>query len=163
MRLSYLGPASIVSGLVLLGCSGSEGDADRIDVYPVSGKVTLGSAPVAGATVTYSPKGSYPAAFGISDAGGNYKLTTYEDGDGAAAGEYTVLVTKAAPAAASPSAGGHDAYVAGGAAASHGARGGANAAPGSLLPQKYMSAETSDLAVTVKTGGDNVIDLKLNP
>ncbi len=156
--------AICLTGLSLAGCSAADGGGDQIDVHPVTGQVTFNGAPVAGATVTFSPKQDQPAAFAKTDTKGQYSLTTYESGDGAAAGDYVALVTKdvAAPAAAAPSgnhAQGYDQQRR--TSGAHGAAA-ARAGSGSALPDKYGKMDQSPFTATVKEG-DNIFDLKMTP
>jgi hypothetical protein len=90
-----LGPALLaVAALALLivGCSG------RRSVYPVSGQVFVGKdkKPAAGAMVTFHPVASDGGPIykpnGYVDDHGRFTLTTYDSGDGAPAGEYTVTL-----------------------------------------------------------------------
>ena len=86
-------------------------------------------------------------------------MTTYEPGDGAAAGDYTVLVTKGTAITAAE--GGHDpenpeAYGPGG-------HGGAQAASDSGLPEKYSRADLSPLTATVNAGENPPMELELQP
>jgi len=150
----------LLLAVALAGCSGAEGDADRVEVYPVTGKVTFNGAPVADATVSFSPKGEYPAASGRTDSEGVYSLTTYETEDGAAAGDYAVLVIKDTPAAAAAPSGGHAAYSSGGPAASHG---GKSQKAAGALPEQYRTADRTPLQVTVKADGENEHNLTLEP
>lgn len=152
----------LVVGLLLTGC-GSGGD--KVQTNKVKGKVTYNGSPVAGATVTFSPqeKGT-PAALGITDAQGVYTLTTYDSGDGAAAGLYKVLVYKVsqaeAPASNAPA---HDPTGAGGPSAppAHsGSKAGQKKASGSLLPEKYAKVDTTPINKNV-VGGDNEINIEL--
>jgi hypothetical protein len=67
--------------------------------FPVSGRVTAGGRPVAGASVTlhtYNPETEKFAATaeGRTDEMGRFQLTTYAKFDGVPAGEYAVTVTK---------------------------------------------------------------------
>ncbi|MBN9118690.1 MAG: metallophosphoesterase [Planctomycetes bacterium] len=78
----------------------------RKPTFPVSGRVTVGGAPLVGATVTLhafnTDTEKYSAvADGKTDATGRFEVTTYTKFDGAPAGEYAVTVTKtdAVPAA----------------------------------------------------------------
>lgn len=89
--MRYSGIALLV--LSICGCSGSGGEQT---VYKVSGTVTFGGAPVAKATVMFSPLEKQPVATGITDSKGVYQLTTYDSYDGAAAGKYDVLIAKVA-------------------------------------------------------------------
>jgi hypothetical protein len=77
--------------LAYCGCSG------RKPVYPVAGRVVdAGGKPVPGATVIFCPienlfdNANKPA--GWADDEGNFSLTTYDQEDGAPAGEYVVTV-----------------------------------------------------------------------
>ncbi len=78
----------------LIGCSAKH--PDRLSVFPVQGQVTVNGQPLANAFVVLHPKGgSDPrllAARGQTDQNGNFKVTTYEAGDGAPVGEYAVTV-----------------------------------------------------------------------
>lgn len=151
---------------VFQGCSGS-GDGNRLSVYPVSGKITMAGAPVANAIVTFSPKGNQPVAIGRTDAQGQYKMTTYDANDGAAAGEFVVLVSKEAPAAASSAPPAHGVTAISTPQMAHAARGGKKAGDASesssVLPSKYSDRGKSDLALTVKSSGENVGDFDLKP
>ena len=85
----------IVGSLVLAGCSGGDA-AKHVAVFKVTGTVTFQGKPLAQAIVTFSPKEGQPVAFGTTNDKGEFTLTTYTAGDGAAAGSYGVLVSKAA-------------------------------------------------------------------
>jgi hypothetical protein len=154
---------ALLCSVTLAGCSdGTVGSSSREKVYKVTGKVTMGGAPVANAFVTFAPSGKQPAATGRTDTEGKYTLTTYDPGDGAAAGDYTALVTKEGAAPAAP--GGHDPKNTNPAAAgapTHAAQ--KSAATSGLLPTKYSAASSSDLKVTVKADGANDIALDLKP
>jgi hypothetical protein len=161
----------LACGPLLCGCSGDAGvgGADQVPVHEVSGQITLNGAPVPGAQVSFSPKDGQPPALGRTDTDGRYTLTTYEAGDGAAAGSFVVLVTKSGAGAGS--SGGptsHDAYVASGqnanamhAAAQKGQ--GAAADSGSLLPEKYSNIGASPLNVTVPADDPNAYNFDLQP
>lgn len=73
------------------GCGQSGGPA-RVKVYKVTGKVTFFGSPLIGAVVSFSPTGTQPAAIGRTNDSGTFTLTTYQAGDGAAAGDFKVLV-----------------------------------------------------------------------
>lgn len=156
--LKFACPAAALAAVLLIGCSGAEGDTP-VDVHPVTGKVTLNGAPVAGASVTFSPKSNQPVATGRTDDSGTYTLTTYASGDGAAAGDYVALVYKNevdSSAASGPAP--HDPNN-----PTPKAHGGPSrrAVTKSLVPKKYGSADESDLKVTVKEGENNIpLDLK---
>lgn len=149
--------------LLLIGCGGA--DDGRRDVYPVTGKITLNGAPLAGASVAYAPQEQgNPTAIGRTDNGGVYHLTTYEAMDGAAPGKYAVVVTKMvstmpeevegaddahqAEAAGVDDAGGHDAET-------------EDAASGNLVPPNYGSASTTPLSATVEEKDKNEFDFEI--
>ncbi len=75
------------------GCT-NKPDADRPPVYPVTGTITQGGKPIAGATVKFELADGSRTAIGKTDEQGEYSLTTYEPGDGAIAGAYKVAVVK---------------------------------------------------------------------
>jgi hypothetical protein len=81
----------------LAGCS-----SQVADVVPVSGKITYKGAACDGALVVFHPSESGrlndPKPVGITDADGNYNLTTFAQNDGAAPGQYGVTVVWNAPA-----------------------------------------------------------------
>jgi len=81
----------VVAGLMMVGC-----DVGRKAVYPVSGQVVdTAQKPAAGAMVVFHPVGGTadaPRAVGTVDDAGRFTLTTYVQGDGAAAGEYAITV-----------------------------------------------------------------------
>ena len=90
-RLLYVGLVCGL-GLGLVGCSGS-----GLDLGEVKGKVTYNSAPVADAVVTFAPTEG-PIATGITDANGEFTLTTGGE-PGAVIGDHTVSIAKAATSA----------------------------------------------------------------
>lgn len=154
--------------LLSQGCTGDAGTEGRSKVFPVTGKVTLSGSPVAGATVTFSPKGNQPVALGRTDDSGTYSLTTYDAKDGAAEGDYTVIITKSSPAESDSTTEGSTPHNANGSVLmkSHkAARGGKKKADdsGSLLPAKYGDRNKTDLAGTVKAEGENNFDFDLKP
>ncbi len=77
-----------------LGCGGD----GRVDVYPVSGKVTVKGQPAAGAKVIFYSQNAelqtpgIPIPEGTVAEDGSYRLKSYKDGDGAPAGDYAVTV-----------------------------------------------------------------------
>ena len=80
----------------LVGCGGGSDQwvAGSEKVYPTSGKVTLDGKPVEGAVVMFISTSKPLSARGLTDANGEYQLTTYEERDGAMAGEHKVTVRK---------------------------------------------------------------------
>jgi hypothetical protein len=142
--------------LLLAGCGAGSavGEGTRQKVYPVTGSIKRNGAPVPDAVVTFSPRGKQPVAFGRTNTEGKFTLTTYPDaaGDGAAAGEYLVLVLKESPAAPAPVMHGPDFD-----SSKLGPYGPGNATAGnrSAIPVKYSSPTTTDLRATVKADGPN--------
>jgi len=151
------------AGLLFAGCGpGAEGDAGRKPLFKVNGKITMSGGPVANAMVSFSPKNKQPVATGRTNTDGQFTLTTYDPGDGAAEGDYVVLVTKelAAPPTAS---GGHDPTKPFDSTAMHKSVQSSGNATAGALPEKYSRADRSDLNVTVKKDGPNDITLELKP
>ncbi len=133
--------AVVLAGALLSGCS--KGASDRVAVYPVEGTVTFQGKPVPGAMVVLHPKD--PAdprvipARGYVGEDGKFILSTYDNGDGVAPGEYTVTVTLYQPI-----------------------RSGDGAVPGpNVLPRKYESPTTTDLVVRVAEGVSELPPLNL--
>ena len=115
---------------------------------PVSGTVTLDGQPVAGAVVRFTPDGTRPVmAYGLTQNSGQYRLTTYEKGDGAVPGKYavTVVFKKTTGPATDPT----DPAAAPGAAQETWS-----------APKKYSDPKTSGLWAEVAPGV-NRIDLDL--
>src|SRR5262245_25735487 len=91
----WLGLALAAAALCCPACGGG-----RPPVYPASGQVFVGQHPAKLATVTLVPVKDAGAATGADqvrptgkvDEQGNFKLTTFTDGDGAPEGEYKVTV-----------------------------------------------------------------------
>ncbi len=87
--------------LVTMASAGCGGGKAHKPTHPVEGKVYWQDAatPAAGALVVFRPVGGsaedwpegYPRA--IVGPDGRFELTTYEEADGAPAGEYAVLIT----------------------------------------------------------------------
>ncbi|MFM7118360.1 MAG: hypothetical protein ACKO81_11450 [Planctomycetota bacterium] len=85
--------------LALTGCDLPFAEK-KLELTPVSGKVTLDGEPVVGAKVVFLPRKLFveqslphPPAAGITDDKGIYYLQT-DKSDGAPAGEYLVLISK---------------------------------------------------------------------
>lgn len=134
-RNAFWSSAVAVLSLLLLvttGCGSSNGD--RLKVHPVAGQITLDGSPLPNALVVLHPKDkSNPlsmAARAQTDAQGNFKASTYDQGDGAPVGEYLVTVSFH-QATETP-----DGIV-----------------PGpNLLAQQIAAPDTTDIVVTVAEG-----------
>lgn len=84
------------AGVFSTGCSQppEPGSGPRVAVFPVSGKVQIeGDSPSGAVVVFHSVSKTTPPASATVDSEGRFKLTTYETGDGAPAGEYSVTVS----------------------------------------------------------------------
>jgi hypothetical protein len=97
---------------------------------PVFGKVTLANgSPLTGGRVVFKPKNKgQQEAVAEVDKDGSYKLSSYSKDDGAAPGEYTVVVEKIS-------------YKTGSAVEVR-----------ADVPKKYLSDSTSDMVVIVQEG-----------
>jgi len=134
----------------LAGCSTKVEDKwtkDRPKMYPVSGTVLLDGVPLTGALVTLRPQGQGVAAVGMTDVSGNYRVTTYDANDGAAAGPF--LVSVALYQAPEPPPG-------------YNPETSPPLPPAKLIsPAKFADFEKSGLQVTVSETGKNVFDFDL--
>lgn len=87
--------------LVALMIAGCGEDPGHYEVVPVSGVLTCQGKPVSNATVNFTPvadpsrKGGQTGrqALGTTDEAGHFKLTTYENYDGAMVGRHVVTVS----------------------------------------------------------------------
>lgn len=123
--------ATLVTAAVLLpGCGGR-------DLTSVSGTVTYQGQPLEQGRVGFLPVNGRPSYGDIQD--GQFKLSTYESGDGAASGSYRVLIQS--DKLSDPA----DAF--------------SNRI--SLIPNKYGDPETSGFTAEVKLGENNVFDFEL--
>lgn len=160
---------TLLLALCLAGCGGGDG-GDRVAVFPVSGTVMMSGNPVANATVTFSPEADQPVAMARTDNAGKFTLTTYDANDGAAAGDYKVMVTKAvglAPRVTSATThNANDPTSSVNAGELHSAArqsGNATGDSGALLPAKYSSKGDTDLRATVTEDGENDFEFDLQP
>jgi len=98
--------ASLVTvAVVLVGFLGVVGCGDdTVDTYDVKGtlKITGVEKIPMGTTVEFHPKEGNLKATGLVNEAGAFTLTTYEDGDGAAEGDYKVVVRYDATAMGKP-------------------------------------------------------------
>lgn len=122
--------------LGLCGC-GKKEVAGRPKLFPVSGVVTFEGQPAAGAVVMFAPQDHQFAATAKTQADGTFRLRTFEEGDGAAEGNYKVVVYKV------------DVHLLedGGVREEH------------HFPKKYKSADSTPLTAVVS--GDQKNDLTL--
>lgn len=129
---------SLAPGLlicVLIGCG-----SDRLRTVPVRGTVKLDGKAVPNGTIMFVPS-SGPTATAEIQPDGSYSLTTYQKGDGAVPGNYTVVViamadtSKVLPEERNP-------------------------LPPSIVPDLYTSVATSPLRAEVKDQ-ENVLEFNL--
>lgn len=125
--------AALLPALVaLVGCGES-----RVEVFPVSGKVTFQGQPPVGALIVLHPvspaEGASVAPTGAVKKDGTFAITAYEKGDGAPPGEYVATIEWYK----------FDEKLGGS---------GPN-----VLPQDYANAKTSPIKVTIKAGAPTEI------
>ena len=129
--------------VALIGCGGG-----GLATVKVTGIVTCDGEPVAGATISFTPKteGQGHPSFGTTDAKGRYQLSTLQGAvdAGTTPGDYLVSIRKVEvdPNAPPP-------------------------APGytpktrSLIPERYSRTNTSELTATVENKRSNEINFEL--
>jgi len=148
---------------VLAGCGRSQKWPALTE--PATAVVRLDGKPLEGALVMLGPVGKGYASQGTTAADGKATLTTFRRGDGAVAGDYKVLVslqeTRDNPALKLPDpAIDREAY--------NTARDQAAQAGKSfylvreLLPQRYVSVDTSGFAAEIRKGVANEVVLELS-
>jgi len=153
--------STVLLGLVALaiGCSGDTGASKKATVYKVKGKVTYLGNPIAGAMVAYSPQGSQPAAIGKTNDEGVYNLTTYRAGDGAAEGDFKVLVSLIEVEAPATSDAPHGTDPNQNYTISHAGK--PKKSGGGILPAIYSDAAKSPLSAKVQSSGPNEFNFEL--
>ena len=85
---------ALAGTLGMSGCGGGDDGPPPPETAPVSGKVSYNGEPVEGATVIFSVVGAPRSASGITNAQGQYTLSTFGSGDGAILGENAVSIVK---------------------------------------------------------------------
>lgn len=138
----------LVAASVSAGCGGDSSAGDRPKRVPAGGIVNYNGQPVADATVIFVPDGHQHAAVGRTDSSGRFQLQTFEANDGAVPGEYKVSVRKVEVTSEGASGGDDDAET-------------EEAEERSLLPERYASAESSQLTASVKEGESNDFPFEL--
>ena len=148
----------LTTTLSICGCGGG-GATGGVPVHTAGGVITMFGKPLPGATVAFAPQGGQPTATGRTNAEGKFELTTYEYGDGAAEGNYKVIVSKASAAPASDSGEGedHDVPV----SEEHGEDDGPGGAGGDIVPAQYTTARDTPFSADVKAGGDNTFTFNI--
>jgi hypothetical protein len=86
---------SLALAVLPLGLAGCGGGPARMKLYPVNGQVLLNDKALADHRVVFLPvdkvKYEREHPFAITDKEGKFRLSTYEQGDGAPAGEFVVV------------------------------------------------------------------------
>ncbi len=137
--------AYTLAALVVAGCSKS--DDGRLEVYPVTGKVTVGGRPAEGAEVVLygaTPELKGPGTIppeGTTDENGAFSLTSYEPNDGAPAGKFHVTIFWPEPI---PEGADQEMFQ-----------------PKDRLKQKYLNPDASGLTAEVPVGGGELPPFEL--
>lgn len=144
-----------LAGLLLsAGCAKSTGPK----TVRAGGVVTYKGVPVAGAHVSFLGDGKIPPAMALTEANGEFTLTTNMPGDGAVAGNHQVTVTKMLPGA--KKSGPQDTSMEAMAKAAQTPDTDASQTL-SMLPEKYASATTSGLNFKIEEGKENTFKIEL--
>lgn len=146
--------AVLLATLPFAGC-GAHRDSHP-ETVPVSGRVTFGGDGVADALVVFYPttEGT-AAAHATTDKNGRFALTSFRSSDGAVPGDYVVLITKQQVLNEMTPEESRAYY----------ARTGTPPPLPTykdLLPKKYGSHETTDLAVEVRNDQENDYEFVLH-
>lgn len=95
-HLNLRGAATLVLGMVVCSFAACGNQGSQLKTHEVSGKVVLGGAPVANATVIFHPNFDLGVDVskprGTTNDQGVFTLSTYGANDGAPEGEYEVTV-----------------------------------------------------------------------
>lgn len=120
----------VVLAVFLSGCG-----PEYPDTYKVSGKVTVGGQPASNVHVVFTPDEGRLGT-GKTDENGDYKLTTFNENDGAVPGEHTVTISNPSNPEGTGSAG------------------------GTPIPPEYAMKQTSTIKKTVEKSS-NTINIEL--
>jgi hypothetical protein len=141
--------------LCLLGCR-DDGLPKRA---PVSGKVTYNGEPLAGAMVNFYPEQpGERVSVGETNDQGEFTVWCYEIGDGAVLGNHRVAIRKEGPPKPT---GVHPSQIAEGMDESWYEEMGQSFTREPLIPPRYFSPDTSELAVEVVGGRRNTFEFHL--
>jgi hypothetical protein len=135
-----------LAAILLVGCTKKDTRPVRV---AVSGTVLRQGQPVAEATIIFEPQGSTPAATGLTDASGNFRLTSFDTDDGAVPGEYLVAIRKVQVIKTDRPPNAPDDFTA------------PPADEKWLLPVKYGHTSTSGLTASVKPDAPNNFTFEL--
>lgn len=141
----------IVASVLIAVCAttiGCGGGPDLPPAYPVTGKVTVQGAPLAGYLISFVPQKGDGGASATVGSDGSYSLSTFDGRPGCTLGKYKVVLNPGLEAAQ---------------AAMKNVMSGAKGPPkvaGSKIPEPYRSAVTSPKEVEVKAE-PNVIEIAI--
>ncbi|WP_437191623.1 hypothetical protein [Planctomicrobium sp. SH527] len=125
--------------IVLCAGCGKERIPGRPELFPVKGVVTFAGTPVSGAKIVFSPSTHDFAATAKTDESGKFQLQSFEPNDGAAEGDYRILVYKVDV---------HE-LPGGGVREEH------------HLPARYRDPAKSGLIASVSSSQENVVQIDL--
>lgn len=141
----------IGAAIVLVGCGTQtigKRDSNQPTVCPTAIKVACNGEPVEGATVSLQAVDANRGAFGKTDARGVCRITTFQQGDGAVAGQHRVAISKV-EIVTEPNPTDYD------------PQGVTIVEQRRLVPERYGKFGTSGLTVNVAEDGDNEFELDL--
>jgi hypothetical protein len=155
----------LFGGALSFGSWGCSSQPDRPATAPVRGVVTYQGKPVSKAAVAFLAPGAPAPAAAVTDASGQFQLSTFQPGDGAVLGMHVVTVRQLPKTVDLPTGGSTQATSAGPVDIEQAMRKTAHAITIAresppAIPRKYETRKTSDLRFEVKDG-DNLFDLKL--
>lgn len=132
---------------VLYGCGGG-GASDAPELYGVTGKITKGGQPLSGIKITMIPEGAGPEAVAYSGDDGTFTMATATGGEGAAAGQYKIVLQASDTASTDASR-----YS--------GNSGQPPPQAEAPFPKEYTAPSTSPESFEVKPGGDNILNIEI--
>ena len=103
----YLPLLTLSTAVLCGGCGGGGDDIEKLPLYPASGTVKMDGEPLGPVTLRFDPpadvEGQSRGFVADADENGKFDfVTTYEMGDGAPAGTYTVTVFSSVGGASKP-------------------------------------------------------------
>jgi hypothetical protein len=135
----------VVAALVLVGCGRKTVHVERHEVFPVEGSVIWKGKPLAEARIEFFPNGWKLKPFSgapIAKTGpdGRFRVSSYNDGDGAPAGKYILTVVCQDPEAKKQKK---------------------MFSTANILPKQYADPKTSGLEVEIGEGANVIPPLDL--
>lgn len=131
--------------LMMLSFYGCGGGAEKLDLYPVTGKVTKGGEPAADVMLTlFSKTGDAPGLMAVSGADGTFEVVMGNGDKGAPVGTYSIVLSDRQATDVDYS------------------NPGGAPAKSERIPKVLTDKSSSDLLVEVKADGENTIDITLD-